>query len=259
MGIKESQYKKILKDYELKRERSNKELRLRQEEIYAKIPRIAEIDNILASTGIEISKAILQNPEKSEELIHSLEQKNLDLIIEKAELLYINGYNKNYLEPTYHCYSCKDTGYISNSPCHCFKQALIDIAYDQSNLKEILAIENFDNFNFDYFSDKLDSTMNISPKENIKQIYSHCIRFIEQFDDNFDNLIFYGNSGLGKTFLCNCIAKDLLDRGKTVIYLTAFQLFQLFEQVRFNKDDEENSSRNYLDTIFTVDLLIIDD
>ena len=101
--------------------------------------------------------------------------------------------------------------------------------------------------------------MNISPKENIKQIYSHCIRFIEQFDDNFDNLIFYGNSGLGKTFLCNCIAKDLLDRGKTVIYLTAFQLFQLFEQVRFNKDDEENSSRNYLDTIFTVDLLIIDD
>ena len=94
MGIKESQYKKILKDYELKRERSNKELRLRQEEIYAKIPRIAEIDNILASTGIEISKAILQNPEKSEELIHSLEQKNLDLIIEKAELLYINGYNK---------------------------------------------------------------------------------------------------------------------------------------------------------------------
>jgi len=259
MSIRESQYKKILKDYELKRERSNKGLRQRQEEVYKKIPRIAEIDKLLASTGIEISKAILQNPEKSEELIHSLEQKNLDLMIEKAELLYINGYNKNYLEPSYECYSCKDTGYINNKPCHCFKQALIDIAYDQSNLKEILAVENFDNFNFDYFSTEIDPESNISPRENIKQIYSHCIRFIEQFDEQFDNLIFYGNPGLGKTFLCNCIAKDLLDRGKTVIYLTAFQLFQLFEQARFNKDENDEFTKDYLESIFTVDLLIIDD
>lgn len=259
MNRKENQLKKIFKTYESKREHSSRQLRLRQKEIYSKIPRIAEIDKFLASTGINISKAILQNPEKSEELLYSLEQKNMDLVIEKAELLYINGYNKNYLEPSYDCYNCKDTGYINNSPCHCLKQALINMAYDQSNLKDILSIENFDNFNFDYFSDEIDPSMNISPKKNIKQIYSHCIRFIEQFDEQFNNLIFYGDPGLGKTFLCNCIAKDLLDRGKTVIYLTAFQLFKLFEQIRFHKNEDTINSKAYLDAIFTVDLLIIDD
>ena len=191
MTVKESQYKKILRDYEVKRDLANRRLKARQEEVYAKIPRIAEIDKILSSTGIEVSRLILQHPEKADELIKSLEQRNLDLVIEKAELLYINGYDKDYLEPSYNCNDCKDTGYIDHSPCHCFKQALIDVAYDQSNLKDILSVENFDNFNFDYYSDEIHPQANISPKENIKQIYSHCIRFVNEFDETFSNLIFY--------------------------------------------------------------------
>ncbi|NLK22146.1 MAG: ATP-binding protein [Epulopiscium sp.] len=259
MTIKENQYKNILRNYEIKRDNSLKQLKLRQEEIYNKIPRIFQIDKVLASTGIEISKTILQNPEKAEELLKSLEQKNLDLIIEKAELLHTNGYNKNYLKPFYECSSCKDTGYIDTIPCSCLKQTLINMAYDQSNLKDILSIENFDTFNFEYYPREIDPKTGISPQENIRQIFSHCIRFVEQFDEQFNNIIFYGDPGLGKTFLCNCIAKDLLDRGKTVIYLTAFQLFKLFEQARFNKDKETEDSKAYLDSIFTVDLLIIDD
>lgn len=258
MTVKEAQYKKILRDYEIKRDLANRRLKAKQEEVYAKIPRIAEIDRILSQTGIEVSRLVLQQPEKVDELIKSLEQRNLDLVIEKAELLYINGYDKDYLEPSYHCYDCKDTGYIENSPCHCFKQALIDVAYDQSNLKDILSVENFENFNFDYYSDEIHPQANISPRENIKQIYSHCIRFVDEFDTTFSNMIFYGDPGLGKTFLCNCIAKDLLDRGKTVLYLTAFQLFKLFEKERFRKEESEDS-KAYLDAIFTVDLLIIDD
>lgn len=259
LTVKENQYKKILREYEIKRDAVNKKLKAKQDEIYSKIPRISEIDKILSSTGIEVSKLILQSPKKAEELIKSLEQKNLDLVIEKAELLYINGYSKNYLEPSYNCYDCKDTGYINNSPCHCLKQALINMAYDQSNLKDILSVENFDNFNFDYYSDEIHPHTNISPRQNIKQIYSHCIRFVNEFDDNFNNIIFYGDPGLGKTFLCNCIAKDLLDKGKTVLYLTAFQLFRLFEKERFRKEEETEDSKAYLDAIFTVDLLIIDD
>ncbi|WP_058486518.1 ATP-binding protein [Defluviitalea phaphyphila] len=259
MTIREKQYKKILREYELKRDAANRALKARQEEVYKKIPRIAQIDELLAKTGVEISKMILKDPLKANELIKSLEQKNMDLLIEKAELLYVNGYDKNYLDPIYSCPRCKDTGYIDNSPCSCLKQALINVAYDQSNLKDILSVENFDNFNFDYYSDKVDPKFNISPKENIKQIYSHCIRFVKEFDKKFSNIIFYGDPGLGKTFLCNCIAKDLLDQGKTVLYLTAFQLFKLFEQERFRKEEETEDSKAYLDAIFTVDLLIIDD
>jgi len=52
----------------------------------------------------------------------------------------------------------------------------------------------------------------------------HCelFKFINEFDSVFSNLFFYGDTGVGKTFLSNCIAKELLDTGHSVIYFTAF-------------------------------------
>jgi DNA replication protein DnaC len=259
MTIKEQQYKKILREYEIKQDRSQRQLNSKQQEVYKQIPRIADIDRDLAQIGIKISRAILKNPENAQDLLESLEQKHMDLVIEKAELLYVNGYGKNYLEPSFECRQCKDTGYIGNIQCNCFKQQLIDVAYYQSGLKDILQIENFDHFDFTYYSNEIAPDMNISPRENMKRIYRHCIRFINEFDTTFSNLIFYGKSGLGKTFLCNCIAKDLLDQGKTILYLTAFQLFKIFENARFHNGENEEKDKTYLDMIFTADLLIIDD
>jgi len=65
---------------------------------------------------------------------------------------------------------------------------------------------------------------------------------------------------VGKTFLANCIAKELLDRGNTVIYLTAFRLFDILEKYKFSKDEEDSYvASNQFDYILDCDLLIIDD
>ena len=62
----------------------------------------------------------------------------------------------------------------------------------------------------------------LSPRENIKIIRKICDTFILNFDDPHDkNLLFTGNTGLGKTFLSNCIANELLKKGKVVLYQTA--------------------------------------
>ncbi|NLL71146.1 MAG: ATP-binding protein [Epulopiscium sp.] len=259
MSIRASQYKQLLREYDQKRTLAQHLLRQKQKEIYSKIPEILQIDQALSSTGIEISKAILQSPNKVTELIESLEKKNLNLIIRKAELLHTHGYPKNYLEISYECEKCQDTGYIESTPCSCLKQRLIELAYTQSNLRNILEIENFEHFDFQFYSTDVDPEMKISPRENMKRIYNICVRFVTTFDEEFSNLIFYGNPGLGKTFLCNCIAKDLLDQGKTVLYLTAFQLFKIFEDHKFRPDEHTEEDQSYLDAIFDVDLLIIDD
>ena len=79
-----------------------------------------------------------------------------------------------------------------------------------------------------------------------------CIDF--RGDINEKNLLFTGNTGLGKTFLSECIANEMLKKGKNVLYQTAPVMLDTVINYRFGKDDG-TIYKNLLD----VDLLIIDD
>lgn len=59
----------------------------------------------------------------------------------------------------------------------------------------------------------------------------------------------------GKTFLTNCIAKELLNKRKTVLYQTAPNMMDNIISYRFGNKD----LKNYYDDLLNVDLLIIDD
>ena len=141
--------------------------------------------------------------------------------------------------------------------CHCFEQAAINLVYTQSNLKEILERENFSTFSFDYYSaDDINPATGRSSLETARDAVAKCHDFIDHFDSTFSNLYLYGDTGIGKTFLSNCIAKELLDRGHSVIYFTAFQLFDILSKGVFKRDEEALLSHR---NIFDCDLLIIDD
>ncbi|MBS4959808.1 MAG: ATP-binding protein [Clostridiales bacterium] len=258
MPNKSSLYRTILRDYERTRDLAAAELKKKQEKIYHRIPEIQQIDEKISQTGLSIARAVLAQPKKAAELTTKLQNDIALAKKQKADLLEQAGLPKDYLSIKYQCTNCKDTGYIGSTLCPCFTQKLVEAAYSFSNLKEILADENFDSFVFDYYSPYPDEKTGISPRDNIKEIYTVCVNFVNKFDVSFQNLMMYGSTGLGKTFLCNCIAKELLDQGKTVLYTTAAQLFKMIEELRFrhNEDQEPDS---YLDDILTVDLLIIDD
>ena len=90
----------------------------------------------------------------------------------------------------------------------------------------------------------------------MKNAVYECQRFIDDFENKPKNLFLYGNTGVGKTFLSNCVAKDLLDSGHSVIYFTAFQLFDILSKGVFEKDSDAIAAHQ---NIFDCDLLIIDD
>jgi DNA replication protein DnaC len=161
----------------------------------------------------------------------------------------------------YHCNRCKDTGFIGNDKCNCFKQSIADVIYAGSNIKSVLEHENFSTFSFEYYSDdSIDETTGLSPLSNMQKIVAGCKSFIRHFNKKNDNILFLGNTGVGKTFLVNCIAKELLDRGYTVIYLTAFRLFDILEKHKFGKEEESTyEAANQFEYILDSDLLIIDD
>lgn len=257
--ISQNIYKEILIEYEHLADNAKKKMNLKKEICYKKCPKIKEIDDELNMTSIKIAKAIIcASKDEKQKYIEDIKNLTENLKKEKEILMIENGFSKNYFDDVYNCNKCKDTGFINNKKCECFKQKLINKAYDMSNISEIIKTENFSNFTLDYYSKQIDKENDMSPYENMKLIMRKCSLFIEEFDEKFKNMVFYGNTGLGKTFLCRCIAKDLLDRGKIVLYITAFNLFNIFEKQKFNKNDEE-INKEILNLIKESDLLIIDD
>ncbi len=247
----------ILRDYEEKRNkaRSSKEKRL--QEVYERVPRIQKIDEELQKTGISISKALIKGVDDPEKTIESFKQSLDKLKQERAILLTENNIPLQYLHDNFDCNECNDTGFVSSGQkCRCFKQQLITKAYNMSNLARVLKKENFQSFNLDLFSDQPFDGQVLTPKQNMMDILNVSEGFVFNFDeDNEDNLLFYGETGLGKTFLTNCIAKALLDRGKIVIYQTSFKLLEILEELRF----KNNNDKEKYNLLFDADLLIIDD
>lgn len=251
----------ILKDYERKRLSAQKDLEYRKNKLYYENPRLQEIDDELSKAGISTAKALIQS--NSTNLLKDLNAKIDNLKKEKAELIKNLNLPLDYLSPNYSCKICNDTGYIQenyrSTMCTCLKQEIYNIEYNKSNIAN-LESQNFENFSFNKYSDKADKekyNSEISPRENIKLIKEICMKFINNFDDPKEkNLLFTGNTGLGKTFLSSCIAKEMIQRDKTVLYQTAPIMLDTIIDSKFNKN---NSSEFTYKNLLDVDLLIIDD
>lgn len=256
--------KQVLKEYDEKRTRAIQEAEERKKDLMSVNPRLQEIDKELTLNSIQVSKAILVSDSKEKaSLLASLKKKNTNLIKEKNDFIKNLSKENNYLNPHFECKLCKDTGYVQKdgklSMCSCLKQRIFDIAYNKSNMGN-LERENFSSFNIRIFSDKPDKALyksDLSPRENIQIIREKVKSFIENFDDPEEkNLIFTGNTGVGKTFLTNCIANEMLKLGKTVLYQTAPVMFDEINDAKFGR---ENARFDLYENILNVDLLIIDD
>ncbi|MBZ4666687.1 ATP-binding protein [Mahella sp.] len=251
-------YYDILQQYQQRRDRAERLLIERKDEIYKLIPEIAEIDDQIRQLGMSISKAMLNHEINSQQAVDELEHKLEELRDRKRRLLISAGYSKDYLSPQYICKDCQDTGYIGTQKCHCLRQALIDRAYAQSNLGQMLKTQTFDTFDITRYSDQPIDGEAMTPRENMEMIYAACLAFVEDFDQSPENLLFYGPTGLGKTFLSSCIARELLDRGKTVLYQTAFSIFEILREYKFSLNKSDYIPQRF-DMLLDVDLLIIDD
>jgi DNA replication protein DnaC len=256
--------KQILTEYEFKRNKAIDKANKRKQELLEVNPRLAEIESEISKISIEASKAIITGDKiHKNKILAELKKKSDSLIKEKNRFLKDLSKSTDFLEPNFECKECRDTGFVQKAGksvmCSCLKQRIYDIAYNKSNMGN-LERENFGTFNIRMFSDKPDKARfksEISPRENMNLLKEKALNFINNFDDPIEkNLIFTGGTGLGKTFLTNCIANELLKEGKTVLYQTAPVMFDTIIDEKFGK---VTSAINLQENILNVDLLIIDD
>lgn len=243
----------ILKIYDDLREEEARNLKLRKNEIATKYPEIIDLDNKIQKLSLEMAVAVLKSS-NGEMTLNQYKDQITDLRVKKCEMLVERGYDPEYLTVHYHCNKCKDTGFIGNTKCVCYKQKLVKLYYKNSELETAIKINNFNNFDMNLFSSHKLGEEKFSPRKNMENNLEYILKeYIPNFQEIPTNLLFYGNPGSGKTYLSYCIAKAILDKGFLVVYKTSDELIKNLKDIRFNNDSTLES------LLLECDLLIIDD
>ena len=251
MMIKEYE-KEISKIYANIRETENRNYKLRIKEIEKKYPQILEIDKAIQKLSLNLSLSILRGLNEDE--INSCKEEIKLLRNQRNNMLKSKQLPENYLTRWYRCPKCEDTGVYNHKKCSCYKEKLIALYYEKSDIKDLLKKNNFDNFDLSLFSNKKSMDNKYSDKANMENIVEYITEdYLPNFSKSDTNLLFYGNSGTGKTFMSCCIAKALLDVGFLIVYKTSDELIRALKDIKFNNNYELE------DLLVNCDLLIIDD
>ena len=156
------------------------------------------------------------------------------------------------MELRYRCEACRDTGYVGEAPSRffdCFEKALRVKQYEDGSMAGTDE-QCFANFDLSRF-----------PEENGQRaMMKNLRRFCEEYADTFPktvlpNLILCGGTGVGKTFLLNCIYERVVSRGQSAIRVTAFRMFEAMRRQHF----ADGSGEVDFAQLLSVPLLLIDD
>lgn len=250
MQVSEAQFQDILTAYERLRTKHADELLARKEELYRLLPRYRELDELVPVISLDAGKELLAG--HSEKLDAYREQMR-EIAAEKASLLKQNGFPADYPEMHHDCTKCGDTGFLEDGTrCTCLNEKLRALLYAQSNLDALFEENCFDRMDLSLFEgDDL---------RRFRNAVSVCRTFIDSFGEKTasSGILFFGPVGSGKSFLSIASAKELLNRGFSVLYFSAIDLFERLSDATFRAEREEGDT-DLKNDLTACDLLIIDD
>ena len=225
--------------------------------IYEKYPRLKEIDKELKNAGSHMLKETLRRRgEDRDKLVKEFKEHYANLEKEKQSILDNAGISQDMLKPKFRCRLCEDTGIYKDKECKCVKKRRIEKMYTLSNIHENMKEQNFEKFDSSLFS-KEPILNGVSQYDRILEISDTCREGIAGMEKTPFYALFMGGVGLGKTFLCSCLAKFAMEMGYSVVYATAYDIADVLVKVKFNRATGEDYET--LDLINSCDLLIVDD
>ncbi len=256
----------IQREYERRQKQSADVIQQRKSELYDRLPDLLELDSQISKLGIKYNKLMLTDGANKPILLEEMNNSINLLRAQKQNILKEHHIDPEYLSAPHQCQLCSDTGFLTDEfgskRCSCYKQQVISLLFEQSNIN-LNGNESFENFDESLYPDEIDSAkygISISPRENIRNVKDICLDFIDNFDNpEQKNLFFSGRTGVGKTFLSFCIARELMENGRTVLYLSAPQLFDIVTNYKMRQSRDDSFNDDKYQSIFNVELLIIDD
>ncbi|MDO4283727.1 MAG: ATP-binding protein [Eubacteriales bacterium] len=277
MALSKEQYDSIMLRYANTQNRRRRELDRRRSEVYARIPEYRALESEVPSEGMRLLRArllgedgvspctaspkhgdtppALMTPKQSAASGSAvpaapLQKQISEVAARKSALLSSHGFPADYLEVPFTCPDCRDTGFIGNEKCHCFRAQEITLLYNQSGIQELARTNNFATLSDEFYhGDDL---------KRFQRTLMICRDFVANFPSRYKNIYFYGTVGTGKSFLSVCIAHELIEKGYAVLYFSASSLFERISACSFDYRARQQQRDLYQD-LYGCDLLIIDD
>ena len=254
MPLKNAQYDAVMRHYDEIREKNRAAQSARTEEIYWKIPEIIALDDETASRSLDAAKLRVADPDAD---LTSYQAEMQRITARKHALLAASGYPADYLELRYDCQICKDTGFVEGRHCVCFDRAAAEIVYGRDSLRDVIAYENFEHFSLEWYSsDQADGSDGMTPREAAERAREAVLALPNRAGTEDANLYIYGNTGVGKTFLSHCAAKEAIDAGRSVLRFSSGEFFDLLADAAFKRGGGGSAARRLIEEC---DLLILDD
>ena len=193
--------------------------------------------------NLEIGKLKFENKDISKK------QKELNEVLNKKEsILNAMGLTKDDIQPQYDCKKCLDTGIFENGICSCANQIANNILMKKCGV-DLSKVPSFEEYDYKFFD-----------SEDERTFAQKCVKTLDEYVNKFEkieirNIVMCGASGTGKTYLTKCIAKEMISRGHTTLFASAFDLNNLFLEEHLSQSDQ----KDHLQDLIDLDVLIIDD
>ena len=254
MPLTNEQYDRVLREYDRRRLANRRRQEDRRQEVYRLLPGLDRLEEKRASLGLEKAAALMAgHAEQAERLAGRMRE----LSEERSALLRTAGLSEDYLSMPSSCPLCGDTGFVDGRKCRCFRKTVIELFYQGSGFAERIGKENFDSFSLALFDDRapLEELGGITARANMRGHAGRIRAFAGSFPTG-ESFLLTGPVGTGKTFLCNCLAAQLIHAGYSVLYLTSAELFERLARQTFG---DGASSDDFRELLRQTELLIIDD
>jgi len=257
MISRENVVREALSDLEAQRALNIAEEKRRRAEAEEKSPLVKQLMDKRHKLFFDGMRKAFAEPQNAQKISAQIEKEVEEINANLKKALAASGFPQDYLQPVYHCKACRDTGYIGepvHEQCICLKRAVMNRLYQEEGLQG-LERENFDAFNDNVFSDEPIEGRKMSQRAFMKKCREYCEEYANSFAvGDGKGLLFCGKSGLGKTFLMNCVAQRVLDRGFSVVVVSSYKLIEIMRRYQFNEEGEDQ-----VQDLITCDLLCIDD
>ena len=257
MLSREAVTREALSELEAQRARNLQEERVRRDEACAKNPEIAQLLNRRRQMLLASVRGAFAKPGRAQDISSAMKTGMEDINASLRRELAACGLPEDYLQPVYRCALCRDTGYVGepvHEHCACLKRAVMNRLYQSEGLQG-LERENFAAFDETLFPDTPIEGMKNTQRGYIRRIRTICEAYADAFaPGEGKGLLLSGKSGLGKTFLMNCVAQRVLERGYSVVVISAYKLMEVMRRYQFNGECAQQ-----VEDMLACDLLCIDD
>ncbi len=243
--------RRLAQEYEQKRQEAERQRDDRLRAVLAHDPEIGVLQDAQRRRFAKATRDMMADRANTDAITLALKRDIQAMQTEIEQRLRALRLPADELEVHYGCKKCSDTGYLGEfggEVCACRRLRKVQLMREQSGIANAMD-QTFATFDRAAFPTQAQFDHALAAKKL-------CERYADTLLQGAKlNLVLMGESGLGKTFLLNCVADSAIQHGIPAMVVTAFHMLGAMRDYHFGN----TADGSLLEQMMRCELLLIDD